>query len=69
MMVFGIVAALLWLLCSLIYVWAFFNEFLTNKKALEQEGGNTGNVDSETGHSPLPPSESEDEDNVVREQD
>jgi len=68
MMVFGIVAALLWLLCSLIYVWAFFNEFLTNKKVLEQEG-NTGNVDSETGHSPLPPSESEDEDIVVREHD
>ena len=62
MMVFGIVAALLWLLCSLIYVWAFFNEFLTNKKVLEQE-------DSETGHSPLPPSESEDEDIVVREHD
>eukprot|EP00984_Skeletonema_dohrnii_P010708 scaffold4199_cov110-Skeletonema_dohrnii-CCMP3373.AAC.1 len=71
MMVFGIVvAALLWLLCSLIYVWAFFYEFITNKKVLEQEGnGNAGNVDSETGHSPLPPSESEDEDIVVCEQD
>ena len=67
MMVFGIVAALLWLLCSLIYVWAFFYEFVTNKKVLEQEG-KTEWVDSETGHPRLPPSESEDEDIVVREQ-
>jgi hypothetical protein len=64
MMVFGIVAALLWLVCSLIYVWAFFYEFFD----LKEQQGTTQHMDGETtGHPPLPPSE--DEDVVVQLQD
>jgi hypothetical protein len=54
MMVFGIVAALLWLLCSLMYIWAFFYDFFVKVKVLKQQG-TTQHVNSETTDTEHPP--------------